>query len=465
MPRRHPIVPLLITLAAAGLLITIFTSLVAHLRDDLGAQIHQKMIDRAAAVLHPAVLQELAGLAPTGVADFSIPGDTVSAILATGQQQGMLSVEVFDGDGRLIRSVPSALLFADLPIDDYLALTALRPISRYHEEFSVDDGLIGVGGAVGDSPVLEILLPLPHPGGAKLAGVVRYHLDARPLAGELRQLDEKMAEQTRGTLLGGSALILLVFAGAYVGLRRAQLALEERNARLLRANFELTLSAKASALGQITSHLIHGLQGPVAGLRAMVAANHGPAADTDWQQAAEYTERLQSLIAETIGVLSDRTTLTTYEISADDLAATVRERHQGAAATRAITLAVHATFPGQLNSVRASLLGLIINNLVDNALAVSHATDTITVHLAGDLRMLEATISDQGPGIPAALQPHLFEPGRSSRPGGSGLGLALCQLIARQLQGEVRLASTGPDGSRFQVRIPRLDGAPVSPAD
>jgi len=72
---------------------------------------------------------------------------------------------------------------------------------------------------------------------------------------------------------------------AYVGLNRAQRVIVERTARLTHANFELTLAAKASALGQITSHLIHGLQGPVAGLRAVVT---GRAADNvnateDWQ--------------------------------------------------------------------------------------------------------------------------------------------------------------------------------------
>ena len=40
----------------------------------------------------------------------------------------------------------------------------------------------------------------------------------------------------------------------------------------MHANFELTLAAKASAIGQITSHLIHGLQGSVEGLRAIVAS-------------------------------------------------------------------------------------------------------------------------------------------------------------------------------------------------
>ena len=54
-----------------------------------------------------------------------------------------------------------------------------------------------------------------------------------------------------------------MLAAGYWGLRRAERLIAERNDRLIHANFELTLAAKASDLGQITSHLIHGMQGPV----------------------------------------------------------------------------------------------------------------------------------------------------------------------------------------------------------
>jgi signal transduction histidine kinase len=53
------------------------------------------------------------------------------------------------------------------------------------------------------------------------------------------------------------------------------------------------------------------------------------------------------------------------------------------------------------------------------------------------------------------VRQHLFKPGRSSRPGGSGLGLALSQLLARQIGANLVLLSTGPDGTVFSLTLPR----------
>lgn len=74
----------------------------------------------------------------------------------------------------------------------------------------------------------------------------------------------------------------------------------------MRTNYELALTVNTSALGLITSHLIHGLQGSVAGLRAVVTSHdHGVEAGADWASAANYTERMQEMIQETVSLLSD----------------------------------------------------------------------------------------------------------------------------------------------------------------
>ena len=63
------------------------------------------------------------------------------------------------------------------------------------------------------------------------------------------------------------------------------------------------------------------------------------------------------------------------------------------------------------------------------------------------------TVRDEGPGIPEEIQKHLFKPGRTGRPGGSGLGLAISRLLARQINAEMVLLSTGPEGTTFRVTM------------
>ncbi len=93
-------------------------------------------------------------------------------------------------------------------------------------------------------------------------------------------------------------------------------------------NFELTLAAKASALGQITSHLIHGLQGPVASLISVVAGR-GPLVEggSDWKNVAEYTDRMQAMIRDTVAILGDSDTHRSFDLTGQELSAIVLQRN------------------------------------------------------------------------------------------------------------------------------------------
>jgi signal transduction histidine kinase len=64
-------------------------------------------------------------------------------------------------------------------------------------------------------------------------------------------------------------------------------------------------------------------------------------------------------------------------------------------------------------------------------------------------------VADNGPGIPEKLREKLFQPfTSSSTPGGSGLGLAIGRELAQLHGGDVRLVSTGTEGTTFEVRLP-----------
>ena len=69
-------------------------------------------------------------------------------------------------------------------------------------------------------------------------------------------------------------------------------------------------------------------------------------------------------------------------------------------------------------------------------------------------------VCDDGPGLPAKAQEHLFTPFQGgARKGGSGLGLAIAAELVRGHGGQLELARTGADGTCFQITLPRGDGA------
>jgi len=71
---------------------------------------------------------------------------------------------------------------------------------------------------------------------------------------------------------------------------------------------------------------------------------------------------------------------------------------------------------------------------------------------------IEFSVSDNGPGAPADIASHLFEPFVSGKPEGKGLGLPLVEKLVRDMGGVVEYARAGdPEMTVFRVNLPRAD--------
>jgi CheY-like chemotaxis protein/two-component sensor histidine kinase len=108
---------------------------------------------------------------------------------------------------------------------------------------------------------------------------------------------------------------------------------------------------------------------------------------------------------------------------------------------------------GQAPVLGAAALGHIITNLVLNAIAFSPAGSNIRVALASDAAKVSVTISDEGPGVDPTVADMLFE-GRTSRPGGAGIGLRHAREMTRRLGGELTHVDAGR-GATFALELPR----------
>ncbi|WP_175543555.1 sensor histidine kinase [Micromonospora pattaloongensis] len=99
----------------------------------------------------------------------------------------------------------------------------------------------------------------------------------------------------------------------------------------------------------------------------------------------------------------------------------------------------------------------VIGNLLDNAVRHARSRVIVTATTAGDRHVL--TVTDDGPGIPAADRDRVFDrftrldDARARDGGGTGLGLAIVRELVRQHGGAVTLADAGP-GLRAEVRLP-----------
>jgi signal transduction histidine kinase len=84
----------------------------------------------------------------------------------------------------------------------------------------------------------------------------------------------------------------------------------------------------------------------------------------------------------------------------------------------------------------------LVDNLVDNALSVSRAGDTVTVRVAVQGGRVELHVLDQGPGLTPDARAHAFDRfwrAPDAPAGGSGLGLAIVRRLAVASGGTARL--------------------------
>lgn len=96
----------------------------------------------------------------------------------------------------------------------------------------------------------------------------------------------------------------------------------------------------------------------------------------------------------------------------------------------------------------------LLRALVDNALTHTPVGTNIEVAARRQGTRLEFTVSDDGPGIPAAHQREMFEAFvTSDETRGSGLGLAISRELARRLQGDLTVVSK-PGSTVFTVTMP-----------
>ena len=101
----------------------------------------------------------------------------------------------------------------------------------------------------------------------------------------------------------------------------------------------------------------------------------------------------------------------------------------------------------------------VLANLLTNARVHTPPGSTVTLSLGASGAQAVLGVTDNGPGIPAALQPEVFErfvradTGRSHGDGSTGLGLAIVSAVVRAHDGTIDVDSA-PGRTEFTVRLP-----------
>ena len=146
------------------------------------------------------------------------------------------------------------------------------------------------------------------------------------------------------------------------------------------------------------------------------------------------------------------------DVNLEAVARSVLDEFQVQAQAKALTLAVD---DGEAVTAWCDeqRLAQVLRALVDNAVKFSPQSSSVRVATRAEASWATIVVSDDGPGIPAAELPHVFERfhrGSEERAttSGAGLGLSIARELTEKMGGSIR-ADSGGGGASFSVRLPR----------
>jgi Na+/proline symporter/nitrogen-specific signal transduction histidine kinase len=261
--------------------------------------------------------------------------------------------------------------------------------------------------------------------------------------------------------------------------------LEEKSEALERATSDLKqANARLQVLDRLKDDFVatvnHELRTPLTSIRTfseILRDNPGLAPDERQeflQVVVTETERLTRLIDELLdlskieagGAEPDLVPLDLAAV-AEDCAASMRQVF--AASGVRLRLALGGQ-PAWVVGDRDRLVQVIVN-LLGNAVKFSPpGRGRVTLGIGGDDRSVDLFVADNGPGIKPADRESVFDRFRqvgdtlTDRPGGAGLGLAICRRIVVQHGGEIWVEDGEDGGAVFKVRFARVAAPHVEPA-
>lgn len=229
-------------------------------------------------------------------------------------------------------------------------------------------------------------------------------------------------------------------------------------------HFMQQLGGTLDGLQRLTSEAAHQIRTPLAGLRSQ-AQNALDEEDAGLRQkqlnrVLESADRLSDTVNQLLSqaVLAHR--LRSQQMEPVALDQLVRELCRELALP-ALEQGVELAYDGDdvvLLQGNAFALRQMVQNILENAIRYSNPGSEVQVRLEQDERYISLAVADQGPGIPDAEKPLVFERfyrSPSNVRTGSGLGLAIAKDVASYHRASLKLTDNQPAGLVVTVRFHR----------
>ncbi len=316
-------------------------------------------------------------------------------------------------------------------------------------------------------------------------GVLELYIDASSLTAELTTIRTRIALITATSMTALFGILYFLIRRAHRIIRAQTQEIEksnrdleqtvaERTAELIRTQGQLIEAAQLAAVGTLAAGVAHEINNPLASVaacaegmlsRAQTAAFRD---DPDFAEFPEYLRiikdeafRCKEVTRQLLDLARPRPRLSEVvhlqETIADVMV--LLSQHPALKNGKIHTDRSQATLVGDPGEIKQVLLNLIQNAL--DAIAERECGE-VWLSATEEGEFVAVQVEDNGAGFTSEQATHLFEPFYTTKEAGqgTGLGLAMSQVIARRHGGRLTASSPGPGaGASFELRVRREPAA------
>jgi len=235
--------------------------------------------------------------------------------------------------------------------------------------------------------------------------------------------------------------------------------IKKRTERIQKLERQRTEIEKLAAAGLIAAKIAHEINNPLAGIKnSFLLIKDAIPADHPYHRYVGRIEkeidRISRIVRQVFDVYrprENRATRIEMERTIDDVVSLLEP------AWREKEVKIEVAVPPMVLMIDEASLVQVIYNILINAIEASPQGGIVKVTGEIDEGILFISISDQGPGIPETLRPHIFEPlftTKHDSDKGVGLGLSIPKNIVEKMGGVIGFECGREGGSIFRIIVP-----------